>query len=143
MMVAKIVDLRSDTVTLPDREMREAMAQAAVGDDVYGEDPTVNQLEQTGAALVGKEAALFVPSGIMGNLLAVLTHTEKGDAVILDPEAHLFYYEAGGSSLVGGVQLWPVEKLHSPAGREGLKKSPPAGQPAFCPPHPPLPGKYP
>lgn len=123
MMVAKKVDLRSDTVTLPNREMRETMAQAAVGDDVYGEDPTVNQLEKEGAALVGKEAALFVPSGIMGNLLAVLTHTQRGDAVILDPEAHIFYYEAGGSSLVGGVQLWPVDKLHLPTGREGLKKA--------------------
>lgn len=122
-MVAKTVDLRSDTVTLPDREMREAIAQAAVGDDVYGEDPTVNQLEKEGAALMGKEAALFVPSGIMGNLLAVLTHTQRGDAVILDPEAHIFYYEAGGSSLVGGLQLWPVEGLHCPAGQEGLERA--------------------
>ncbi len=124
-MATKIVDLRSDTVTKPGPEMREAMAQAAVGDDVFGEDPTVNQLEKETAILVEKEAALFVPSGIMGNLIAVLTHTTRGDAVILDPESHIFYYEAGGSSLAGGIQLWPVENLHShPAtGLEKLKKA--------------------
>ena len=70
-----------------------------------------------------EKSKLFVPSGIMGNLTAVLTHTTRGDAVILDPEAHIFYYEAGGSSLVGGVQLWPVENLHSTTGRERLKKA--------------------
>lgn len=122
-MVTKIVDLRSDTVTMPGPEMREAMARAAVGDDVFGEDPTVNELEKETAALVKKEAALFVPSGIMGNLIAVLTHTTRGDAVILDSESHIFYYEAGGSSLAGGVQLWPVENLHSAAGAEKLKKA--------------------
>ena len=122
-MVTKIVDLRSDTVTLPSPEMREAMAQAVVGDDVFGEDPTINQLERETAGLVEKEAALFVPSGIMGNLIAVLTHTTRGDAVILDPESHIFYYEAGGSSLAGGIQLWPVENLHSATGAEKLKKA--------------------
>ena len=121
-MQKKIVDLRSDTVTLPGREMREAMSRAEVGDDVYGEDPSVNRLESKAAALMGKEAAVFVPSGIMGNLMAVLTHTSKGEAVILDPDSHIYYYEAGGSSLIGGVQLWPVANLHTPEGLENLKK---------------------
>lgn len=118
-----IVDLRSDTVTTPTEEMRSAMALAPVGDDVFGEDPTVNQLEETAAELVGKEDALFVPSGTMGNLTSVLTHTVRGDAVILDPLAHIFYYEAGGSSLVGGVQLWPVEELHTPEGLHKFKEA--------------------
>ncbi len=107
-----IIDLRSDTVTLPTAEMRKKMAGAAVGDDVFGEDPTVNRLEQEGAALVGKEAAIFLPSGTMGNLVAVLSHTSRGDAVLLDKESHIFCYEAGGSSLAGGVQLWPMRGLH-------------------------------
>ena len=111
-MKNKIIDLRSDTVTLPTAEMREKMAGAAVGDDVFGEDPTVNRLEQEGAALVGKEAAIFLPSGTMGNLVAVLNHTSRGDAVLLDKESHIFCYEAGGSSLAGGVQLWPMRGLH-------------------------------
>ena len=122
-MAEKTVDLRSDTVTQPDSVMREAMTKAIVGDDVFGDDPTVKQLEGEAAELTGKEAALFVPSGTMGNLIAVLTHTKRGDAVLLDPEAHIFYYEAGGSSLVGGVQLWPVEKLHSPDGVRSLTKA--------------------
>jgi threonine aldolase len=117
------VDLRSDTVTRPGREMRQAMAEAIVGDDVFGDDPTVKELEEEAAGLTGKEAALFVPSGTMGNLIAVLTHTTRGNAVLLDPEAHIFYYEAGGSSLVGGVQSWPVENLHSPEGIKGFHKA--------------------
>jgi threonine aldolase len=119
----KTVDLRSDTITLPSKEMRAAMARAEVGDDVFGEDPTINLLESKAAALAGKEAALFVSSGTMGNLIAVLTHTTRGDAVILDPESHIFYYEAGGSSLIGGVQLWPVTNLHSHKGIDNLKKA--------------------
>lgn len=122
-MTTKVIDLRSDTVTLPNTEMREAMYRAEVGDDVFGEDPTVNRLESDAAVLVGKEAALFVPSGTMGNLAAVLTHTARGHAVILDSEAHIFYYEAGGSCLVGGVQLWPVSGLHSPEGLLNFKKA--------------------
>lgn len=116
-------DLRSDTVTLPDEAMRKAMAEARVGDDVFGEDPTVNELEQTAAVLLGKEAALFLPSGTMANLAAVLAHTRRGDAVLVDPEAHIFYYEAGGASLFGGNQLWPVEELHSEKGLENLHKA--------------------
>lgn len=99
----KIVDLRSDTVTQPTQEMREAMYKAEVGDDVYGEDPTVNKLEALGAAKLGYEAGLFVASGTMGNLVAVLAHTQKGDEVVLEAESHIYYYEVGGMSVVGGL----------------------------------------
>ena len=85
-----MIDLRSDTVTQPTDAMREAMARAEVGDDVYLEDPTVNRLQEAAAAAVGKEAALFVPSGTMGNLLAVKCHTQPGNEVVVDRNAHLF-----------------------------------------------------
>lgn len=98
-----IVDLRSDTVTSPTEEMRVAMAQAEVGDDVYGEDPTINRLEAMAAALVDKEAAIFVPSGTMGNLAAVLAHCGRGDEVIVGDKAHTVLFEAGGVSALGGV----------------------------------------
>ena len=101
----KAIDLRSDTVTLPTPEMRAAMAQAIVGDDVYGEDPTVNRLQALAAAMVGKEAALFVPSGTMGNLAAVLAHCQRGDEAIIGDKAHLFLNEAGGASALGGVAM--------------------------------------
>jgi threonine aldolase len=97
------IDLRSDTVTLPTLEMREAMAKAEVGDDVYGEDPTVNKLQDMAANLLGKEAGLFVSSGTMGNLSAMLSHCQRGDEVILGNNAHTFLYEAGGISALGGV----------------------------------------
>lgn len=99
-----VIDLRSDTVTLPTPEMRRAMAEAEVGDDVYGEDPTINRLEAMGAELLGKEAGLFVPSGTMGNLVAILTHCQRGDEVILGHLAHTFLYEAGGMAALGGIQ---------------------------------------
>ena len=99
----QIVDLRSDTVTLPTDAMRRAMNEAVVGDDVYGEDPTVNQLQELAAELTGKEAALFLPSGTMGNLVAVLAHCGRGDEVILGNKAHTFLYEGGGISALGGV----------------------------------------
>ncbi|MFO7945012.1 MAG: low-specificity L-threonine aldolase [Anaerolineales bacterium] len=104
----QMIDIRSDTVTKPTPEMREAMASARVGDDVYGEDPTVNQLEAYAAELLGKEAALFVPSGTMGNLAAVLTHCRRGDEIILGDSAHTFLFEVGGVSALGGVQTHPV-----------------------------------
>lgn len=97
------VDLRSDTVTQPTPAMRKAMAEAEVGDDVYGEDPTVNRLQEMAAELMGKEAGLFVPSGTMGNLAAILAHCQRGDEVILGNKAHTFLYEAGGISALGGV----------------------------------------
>lgn len=99
----QIVDLRSDTVTWPTEAMRRAMAEAQVGDDVYGEDPTVNRLQEIGAALVGKEAGLFVASGTMGNLVAMLAHCGRGEEVILGNKAHTFLYEAGGISALGGL----------------------------------------
>ncbi len=95
--------MRSDTVTLPTDEMREAMSNAEVGDDVYQEDPAVNRLEELAAKKLGKEAALFVPSGTMGNLIAVLTHCQRGDEVILERDSHIYYYEVGGISAVAGV----------------------------------------
>ncbi|HSF08441.1 MAG TPA: low-specificity L-threonine aldolase [Nitrospirales bacterium] len=99
------IDLRSDTVTKPTPAMREAMAQAEVGDDVYGEDPTVNRLEAMAAEMLGKEAAVFVPSGVMGNQLALRLHTRPGDEVIVDSTSHLIRYEGGSASSLSGVQL--------------------------------------
>ncbi len=99
----KWIDLRSDTVTLPTEKMRQAMAEAELGDDVYGEDPTVNRLQELAAERLGKEAALFVPSGTMGNLAAVLAHCGRGDEVIMGDCAHTFLYEAGGISALGGI----------------------------------------
>ena len=97
------IDLRSDTVTYPSDEMRKMIAQAEVGDDVYREDPTVNQLEEKSAQLLGKEAALFIPSGTMGNLAAVLTHCDWGSEMILGDLSHIFLNELGGSAALGGV----------------------------------------
>ncbi len=106
------VDLRSDTVTLPTEAMRRAMAAAEVGDDVYGEDPTVNRLEEMAAAQVGMEAAVFVPSGTMGNCMAVMAHCERGDEIFLDPRCHIMSSEAGGPAVIASVwpNALPVEK---------------------------------
>jgi len=97
------IDLRSDTVTQPTPAMRAAMAKAAVGDDVYGEDPTINRLQEIAAAMLGKEAGLFVPSGTMGNLASVLAHCNRGDEIILGNQAHTFLFEAGGIAALGGI----------------------------------------
>ncbi len=97
------IDMRSDTVTLPTPNMRAAMAKAAVGDDVYKEDPTINLLQEKASDLMGMEAGLFVPSGTMGNLVAVLSHCQRGDEVIMGDKAHTFLFEAGGISALGGV----------------------------------------
>jgi len=99
----RIVDLRSDTITRPTPAMRRAMAEADVGDDVFGEDPTVNRLEEMAAERLGKEAALFVVSGTMGNLVSLLTHCGRGDEVLLGDRSHTFVYEQGGSSGLGGI----------------------------------------
>jgi threonine aldolase len=104
----EFVDLRSDTVTKPTPAMREAMATAEVGDDVFGEDPTVNRLQEMAAERMGKEAALFVPTGTMGNLLAVLTHCGRGDEAIMGNQAHTFLAEAGGIAALGGVHTYTV-----------------------------------
>jgi threonine aldolase len=107
--VHDIVDLRSDTLTLPTPEMREAMARAEVGDDVWGEDPTVQRLEALAAARLGKEAGLFVASGTMGNLVSVVAHTRAGQEVVLDLDSHIYNYEVAGSTIVGNVQMRPVK----------------------------------
>ena len=99
----RVIDLRSDTVTRPTSGMRQAMVEAAVGDDVFGDDPTIRQLEERIAILLGKEEGLFVASGTMGNLVAMLTHAGRGDEIILGSLAHTFLYEAGGCSALGGI----------------------------------------
>jgi threonine aldolase len=104
----EFVDLRSDTVTQPTPAMREAMAKAPVGDDVYGEDPTVNSLQEMAAEMMGQEAGLFVASGTMGNLAAVLAHCGRGDEAILGDKSHTFYFEAGGISALGGVHSYQL-----------------------------------
>ncbi len=104
----KPIDLRGDTVTLPTPAMREAMYRAEVGDDYRGEDPTVNRLQEMAAEHLGKEAALFMPSGTMCNLAAMLTHCERGQEVIVGSEVHIFHYEVGGASALGGLLLRPV-----------------------------------
>ena len=105
----RICDLRSDTVTQPTNEMRTAIAQAEVGDDVYGEDPSVNALEKYAAELLGKEAALFVSSGTQGNLLALLGQCERGDEYIVGQHAHAYRLEGGGAAVLGGIQPQPLE----------------------------------
>jgi threonine aldolase len=109
--VGAAIDLRSDTVTLPSPAMRKAMLHADLGDDVYGEDPTVQQLESLAAEMVGKEAALLVPSGTMGNLAALLSHCGRGERVIVGDKAHIFRYEAGGASALGGMVYHTVSNL--------------------------------
>lgn len=100
-----MIDLRSDTVTQPTTKMREAMFNAKVGDDVYDDDPTVKALEEKAARLLGKEAALFVPSGTFGNQVCILTHTKRGDEIIVSQDAHILYHEVGAAALISGVQL--------------------------------------
>ena len=106
------IDLRSDTVSHPTPAMREAMARAAVGDDVYHDDPTVNQLEADAAAKLGKEAAVFVTSGTQGNLCALLAHCQRGDAIIIGDTSHIFRNEQGGMAQFGGLipRTVPVQR---------------------------------
>ena len=104
----RAIDLRSDTVTLPTPAMRRAIAEAELGDDVYGEDPTVNALESLAAARLGKQAAMLVTSGTMGNLCALLAHCARGEEVIVGDAAHIYHYEAGGASALGGVVFHTV-----------------------------------
>jgi threonine aldolase len=105
----KKIDLRSDTVTLPSPAMREAMATAEVGDDVYGEDPTVNRLEALAAEILGKEAALFVSSGTQGNLLGIMSHCGRGDEYIVGQTAHCYRSEGGGAAVLGSIQPQPLD----------------------------------
>jgi threonine aldolase len=110
----KPIDLRSDTVTKPSIEMLHEIVNAAVGDDVFGEDPTVNDLQRTVADMFGKEAGLFVPSGVMGNQLAIKVHTEPGDEVLVERDSHIFHYETTAPSLLSGIQLYTL------SGRNGV-----------------------
>jgi threonine aldolase len=98
-----MIDLRSDTVTLPSKEMKEFMFNAPLGDDVFGEDPSINALQKKASLLFEKEKALFVPSGTMANLVSVLTHCNRGDEILLGNKSHIFKYEAGGTSVFGGI----------------------------------------
>jgi threonine aldolase len=107
----KIIDFRSDTVTKPTPEMRKAMSEAVVGDDVFGEDTTVIELEKTATEMLGKEAAIFVPSGTFGNQLSFLTHCRHGDELIISDHAHPVQYEAGAAAVIAGVQLRTIRNL--------------------------------
>ncbi|QHE87637.1 low-specificity L-threonine aldolase [Hydrogenophaga sp. BPS33] len=113
-----IIDLRSDTLTQPTPAMRDAMARAPLGDDGYGEDPTVNALQDKVAALLGFEAALFMPTGTQANLCAILAHCGRGDEYIVGQQAHCYRWEGGGAAMLGGVQPQPLE--HEADGRIGL-----------------------
>jgi threonine aldolase len=104
----KTVELRSDTFTLPNESMRAAIAEAEIGDDVFGEDPSVNRLQEMAAEITGKEAALFVPSGTMANLVSLLSHCRRGDEIYLGNRSHIFLYEAGSSAAVGGIHPHPL-----------------------------------
>jgi threonine aldolase len=135
------VDLRSDTVTLPTPAMRQAMASAEVGDDVFGDDPTVNELERVAAVTTGKDAAVFVPSGTMGNLASLLAHGDRGREVILGDESHIYHYENGSASALGGLVFHVVRTepdgtlpldalraaIHSPAHHHHYYHHAPAG----------------
>ena len=101
--MTSVIDLRSDTVSKPSDAMRQAMASAEVGDDVFGDDPTVNRLEERAAEILGKEAALYVPSGTMANLVSLLTHTRPGDEILVGDENHIVHYELGGAARIGGL----------------------------------------
>ena len=118
----QIIDIRSDTVTGPTSTMRKAMAEAEVGDDVYGDDPTINKLEKKGAELLGKEAAVFVPSGTFGNQLSLFTHCPRGTEVLLGEECHIIQHEAGAASVIAGVQTRTIPSPNGVLAPEDLLK---------------------
>ena len=103
-----MIDLRSDTVTQPTAAMREAMLRAPLGDDVFGDDPTVNALQERIAQITGKEAALFMPTGTQSNLCALMAHCERGDEYIVGQNAHTYRYEGGGAAVLGSIQPQPL-----------------------------------
>ncbi len=122
-MAERIIDLRSDTVTRPSAAMRAAMCNAEVGDDVFGEDPTVNRLQSKVARLLGKEDALFVPSGTMGNQTCIKVHTQPGDEIIVERDAHVFNYETAGGAFLSSVQVHPVEGVRGVLSVESVKRA--------------------
>lgn len=117
----KVLDFRSDTVTKPTEEMRKAMYEAEIGDDVYGEDPTVNRLEEMAASSIGKEDSLFVPSGTFGNQLGVFTHCNMGDEIIISEKAHIIQYEVGAASIIAGVNTRTIPPVRSYITWEDIK----------------------
>lgn len=117
------INFRSDTFTLPTKEMRQSMNAAVVGDDVYGEDPTTNNLEILAAKIVGKEASLFIPSGTMGNLIAMMVHCNRGEEVILESESHIYYYEVGGIASIAGLLPRFVKGKNGMITREDIEAS--------------------
>jgi threonine aldolase len=117
------IDLRSDTVTMPTDEMRIAMAYAEVGDDVYGDDPTVNKLEKIAAEMVGKEAAIFIPSGTFGNQLAVLTHTKRGQEIIIGENNHIVVHEVGATAVIAGVQVKSIRTKNGMMNPQDVEKA--------------------
>jgi threonine aldolase len=121
--VLKMIDLRSDTLTKPTAKMREAIFHAEVGDDVYGEDPTINRLEELAAELLGKESALFVTSGTQGNQLAVLAQCSPGDEIIVESESHIIYYEGGAISALAGVQPRAVKGVNGEMAPNDVKNA--------------------
>jgi threonine aldolase len=118
-----MIDLRSDTVTRPSPGMREAMYRADVGDDVFGEDPTVKKLQERIAGILGKEAALYVPSGTMGNQICIKVHTQAGDEVIAERGSHVFNYETAGAAFLSSVQIHPVEGVRGVLGIEDVRQA--------------------
>src|SRR6201996_7393787 len=119
-MKKAVIDLRSDTVTRPTPEMRRAMAEAEVGDDVYGDDPTVNRLQQRAAERFGRESALFFPTGTQSNLAALMCHCSRGDEYLVGQEAHTYKYEQGGAAVLGSIQPQPLE--HEPHGGIAIER---------------------
>jgi threonine aldolase len=117
----EIIDLRSDTGTLPTQEMLEAIRYAELGDDVYHEDPTVNRLEEMAAEKMGKEAALLVTSGTQANLISLMSNTNRGELVILESESHIYWYEVGGISTIAGLLPWPLKSLTGALDAEEVK----------------------
>ena len=131
-MAQRPIDLRSDTVTQPTAAMRQAMAEAEVGDDVYGEDPSVARLEQACARLVGKEAALFVPTGTMGNQCAIAVHSRRGGQMLLEENSHIALYEGGGASLLWGVTLRLLRGTNGTFTGEDVRRNLPPDDPHFA-----------
>ena len=109
MLNKELIDLRSDTVTLPTEEMLEAIKHAPLGDDVYGEDPTVNKLQSIAAEKMGKEAALLVPSGTQANLTSLMSNCNRGELVLLEAESHIYWYEVGGVAAIAGLLPWTIK----------------------------------
>lgn len=122
-MAEQLIDLRSDTVTRPSAAMRQAMASAEVGDDVFGEDPTVNRLQERVAEMLGKESALYVPSGTMGNQTCIKVHTQAGDEVICERGAHVFNYETGGIAFLSSAQVHTIDGKHGVLALDDIKRA--------------------